>query len=171
MTEKITADIAARLEAELSKGVSADAMKAVKKSLDDAVYRIEDDITYRLKDELAPQLTAFVVEMCEKTIKALLKGNESEMIRYLQCDSRGWTGRSTSPYAMNPDGFHSIIHGALFEQGAIKLRRDIVNAHRDLLTNERILDLEDQVKSLVLQVNKANREREAMWERCRVYMQ
>lgn len=160
---KITDDIAARLEAELSKGVSEDAMKAIKKASDDIIYRIEDDIMWRLKDELAPQLTAFVVEMCQKTITALLEGNESEMQRYIQCDKRYWTGRG--------DNFHSVIHGTLFEQGSIALRRKIVDAHRDTLVTERILDLEDQVKSLVAQVNKANREKDAMWERLREHVQ
>ena len=49
----------------------------------------------------------------------------------------------------------------------IALRAQIVEAHRDLIANERILDLEDQVKCLVLQVNKANQEKEKMWERLR----
>lgn len=47
------------------------------------------------------------------------------------------------------------------------LRKQIVDAHRDLLVNERILDLEDQVKSLVEQVNKAKAEKEEMWQRYR----
>ena len=38
-------------------------------------------------------------------------------------------------------------------------------ANEVLIRNERILDLEDQVKSLVAQVNKANAEKERMWER------
>lgn len=171
MSTKVTDDIAARLEAELSKGVSEDAMKAVNKAADDIRYRIEDDIMWRLKDELAPQLTAFVVEMCEKTINALLEGNESEMQRYIQCDKRRWTGRSDSLYATPRDDWHPVIHGTLFEQGAVKLRRAIVDAHRDLLANERILDLEDQVKSLVAQVNKARMEKDAMWERLRPHVQ
>jgi hypothetical protein len=57
--------------------------------------------------------------------------------------------------------------GALHDHGCIDLRKRIVDAHRELIANERILDLEDQVKSLVAQVNKANAEREAMWERVR----
>lgn len=65
------------------------------------------------------------------------------------------------------DEWHSVIHGQLFEQGAVRLRKEIVDAHRDLLVNERILDLEDQVRSLVVQVNKANAEKDAMWERVR----
>ena len=50
---------------------------------------------------------------------------------------------------------------------AVALRKKIVDAHRDLLVTERILDLEDQVKSLVEQVNKANAEKESLYERLR----
>lgn len=132
---------------------------------------------YRVKDDLAPNLVSFVEDMAKKTVECLLQGNADQMRRYLSCEKRGddgpyigWTGR------FNPGAWgarqdiaeqHPIIHGELFEQGCIRLRRDIVNAHADLLKNERIMDLEDQVKSLVAQVNKANREREAMWERVR----
>jgi len=55
----------------------------------------------------------------------------------------------------------------LHEWAFIDLRRQIVDAHRDLLVNERIRDLEDQVKSLVAQVNKVIAEKDAMWERVR----
>ena len=46
---------------------------------------------------------------------------------------------------------HPIIHGALHENGAIALRKNIAQAHADLIRNERIKDLEDQVASLVAQ--------------------
>jgi hypothetical protein len=68
------------------------------------------------------------------------------MIRYLGCD--GYTGR---------DRDHSVIHGTLFETGAIALRRKMAEAHTDLIQNERILDLEDQVRSLVNQINEKDR--------------
>jgi hypothetical protein len=41
----------------------------------------------------------------------------------------------------------------------------IVEAHRDLITSQRILDLEDQVRSLVAQNNKLERERDDWRER------
>jgi hypothetical protein len=43
----------------------------------------------------------------------------------------------------------------------------IVEAHRDLITDQRILDLEDQVRSLVAQNNKLAFEKEKMWQRVR----
>lgn len=166
---KIDETLREQLTAVLRVGISDDGMKPVKKAVDEILYQIESDIEYRLKDELAPNLAAWVVEMAQRAVEQLLAGNEEMMRSYLSCKENSWTGRSTGYSFGNrrPEDWHSVIHGNLFEQGCVKLRKDIVDAHRELLVNERILDLEDQVKSLVAQVNKANQEREAMWERVR----
>jgi len=63
-----------------------------------------------------------------------------------------------------------VIRGKLFETGAIELRKQIVDAHAELLKAERILDLEDQLKSLVGQLKKMEAEKNAMWERVRDYV-
>jgi hypothetical protein len=162
-------DIAERLTEVLSKGVSDDAVKALKKKVDDILYTIEDDIMYRLKDELAPNLSAFVEEMAKRTVEMLLAGNEDQMRRYLGCERGGWNGRSDGD-TWNPrpiEQWHPVIHGKLFEQGALAVRKGIVEAHADLLKTERIRDLEDQVKALVVQVNKLNTEKEEVWRRLR----
>ncbi len=177
MSGDINQNISDALRKSLADGLSEEAVKALTKKVADITCFIEDDIMYRLKDDLAPNLVAHVEDMAKNTVDCLLAGNADQMRRYLSCEKRsddgpyiGWTGR------FNPGAWgarqdiadqHPIIHGKLFEQGCIKLRRDIVNAHADLLKNERILDLEDQVKSLVAQVNKANREKDEMWERVR----
>lgn len=173
----IHTEIADGLRKSLEAGLSESAVKALAKKVDDITCFIEDDIMYRLKDDMAPNLVSFVEEMARKTVECLLEGNADQMRRYLSCEKRdndgqyiGWTGR------FNPGGYgarqhiadqHPVIHGELFEQGCVRLRRDIVNAHADLLKNERILDLEDQIRSLVEQVNKAKREKEEILERMR----
>lgn len=173
----IHTEIADGLRKSLEAGLSDEAVKALAKKVDDITCFIEDDIMYRLKDDMAPNLVSFVEDMARKTVECLLEGNADQMRRYLSCEKRGddgqyigWTGR------FNPGAWgarqsvvdqHPIIHGELFEQGCIRLRRDIVNAHADLLKNERILDLEDQVRSLVEQVKKVAAEKDAMWERLR----
>lgn len=166
-----------QLEKVLSEGISDDAMKAVKKATDQILYDIEGDLEYRLKDELAPMLAGWAAAMAGNAVEQILKGNEDQMRRYLSCEKRGedgsyigWTGRSDADYwgrKREAHEWHQVIHGKLFEQGAVELRKQIVEAHRDLLVNERILDLEDQVKSLVEQVNIANAEKDKMWERVR----
>jgi hypothetical protein len=153
------------LEADLSKQT----MKGIKKAVDGILNDIEDDVMYRLKDDLAPNLTAYVADMAQRAVEQLLAGNEDQMRRYLGCESGHWNGRSDGDNGWGRKRedyeWHQVIHGKLFEQGAVKLRKDIVEAHRDLIASERILDLEDQVKSLVAQVNRANTEKDRMWER------
>jgi hypothetical protein len=168
--DAVNKEISDRLKAALEGGISEDTIKPLKKAVDDILCRIEDDIMYRMKDDLAPNLVSFVAEMASETVGAILGGNEDMMRQYLGCRIGHWTGRSDSPVwgrEREASEWHPVIHGELFLQGAVKLRRDIVAAHPDLITNERIKDLEDQVVSLVAQLNKANKEKDAMWERVR----
>lgn len=177
MTDKIDREMQDKLAEILKAGVTDDAMKALHKKLEDITCYIEDDLMYRLKDDLAPNLAAYVADMAQRAVEMLLEGNEDQMRRYLSCEKRGedgsyigWNGRSDGQRygAKRADADqHPVIHGELFETGCIALRQRIVEAHRDLLVNERVLDLEDQVKSLVAQVNKATAEKEKMWERLR----
>ena len=171
---KIDQELCDKLQAVLDGGISDDAMAAIKKQTDHILYDIQGDLEYRLKDELTPNLVAWVADMAQKAVEQLLDGNEDQMRRYLSCEKRkddgswyGWTGRSTGYTGPNRaiHEQHPVIHGNLFEQGCVALRKRIVDAHRALLVNERILDLEDQVKSLVEQVNKAKAERETLWQR------
>lgn len=173
--KEIGQELQDKLRAVLDGGISEDAMKAVKKATDNILYDIQGDLEYRLKDELAPLLVGWVAEMAQKSIEQMLEGNEDQMRRYLGCEKRGedgqyigWTGRSDSKYwgrQREDYEWHSVIHGRLFEQGAVALRKKIVDAHRDLLANERIIDLEDQVKSLVAQVNRKEAEIERLRDR------
>lgn len=166
---KITDDIKEQVKIALAAGISEDAMKHVTKATQSIMDTIEGDLMYRLKDELAPNLASYVSEMCARTIDAILKGNESEIRRYLNCEQGHFNGRSDGdtwrPRPISEQ--HPIIHGKLHENSHVALRHELVDAHRDLITSERILDLEDQIKSLVAQVNKANAEKDAMWERVR----
>lgn len=177
MYDKISKEMQEALEISLKVGVTDAGMAAIKKKVDDILYDIETDVMLRLKDDLAPHLAAHAAEMAGRAVDELLAGNEEQMRRYLGCEKRGedgqyigWTGRSDGKYfgrQREPHEWHPVIHGRLFEQGAVALRKKIVDAHRDLLVNERIIDLEDQVKSLVEQVNRANADKEAMWDRLR----
>lgn len=168
MNDSVTDELRSKLEETLNETIQGDGLKHLKKQVQSFCDEIESDIEWRLKDALAPMLAGWVHDMTIRTIDAILQGNENEIRRYLHCEQRGYTGRSTDTYAERDIARqHPIIHGKLHENSCVALRRRIVDAHRDLITSERILDLEDQVKSLVAQVNKANAEREAMWERVR----
>jgi hypothetical protein len=178
MTDKIDQTLADDLRRTIDAALSdAETDKAIKKRLDDVAYEFQWRVEGAIKDDLAGNLAGWVEEMAGRAVEQILEGNEDQLRRYLSCEKRadtgeynGWTGRSDADYwgrKREDHEWHSVIHGRLFEQGAVALRKQIVDAHRDVLVNERILDLEDQVKSLVAQVNKANTEKEAMWERVR----
>lgn len=151
------------LEGAVTEAAAAAAVKKAREIADDMVSSIK----YQLQDDLLDHLSYHVSEMAGRAVNALLEGNEDEMKRWLGCDRRGYTGRGDGYQTGGRNDRHPIIHGKLFETGCISLRKKIVEAHRDLIASERILDLEDQVENLVKQVNKANAEKEAMWQRVR----
>ncbi len=174
---KIDEGLRKAFEQEISKGLTEEATEGLQKSLRKVADAFEDDFMWNLKDNLAYNLTAYVADMAERAVEQMLAGNDDQMRRYLSCDKRGedgkyigWTGRSDfQGYGRQREDHeqHPVIHGKLFEQGAIDLRKKVAEANETLIRDERILDLEDQVKSLVAQVNKANAEKERMWERLR----
>lgn len=163
MSDKIDQEMRQQLQDVLQSEFSDDAMKRIKKSVDGIVSELEDDLMYRLQDSMAYNLACYVADMAQRAVEMLLEGNEDQMRRYLSCDKRADSGEYIG-YNGRQDGFtmgdkniarqHPVIHGRLFEQGCIRLRKMIVDAHRDVLVTERILDLEEQVKSLVAQNNK-----------------
>lgn len=177
MTQKIDEELVEQLRASLDAGFSDDALKGVNKKVEEIVDNLQSDLEYSIKDNAALNLSYWVEYMAEQAVEQLLLGNEDQMRRYLSCEKRdesgeyiGWTGRSDYEgwgRKREDREWHPVIHGKLHEQGAVALRKQIVEAHRELLVNERILDLEDRVKSLVAQVNEATRQKEAMWERLR----
>lgn len=154
-----------QLRSALSAGVDDATLKSYRKKLDDLITGFEEDMEWRMKDELAGRLTDYVEQMARKTVEAILSGNQREMERYLGCERGKWTGRSDSPEygrKREPHEWHPVIHGRLFETGAVALRAQIVEAHRELITDQCILDREDQVKSLVAQVNRKDAEIERL---------
>jgi len=174
MIDKIDNSLREALEKSLAAGITEKAMEGYKKDLSNLTCKIEEDLIWTLQDNLAYNLTSHIADMAERAVEMMLEGNEDQMRRYLSCDKRGedgqyicFTGRSDNAYSRKPEDNHPVIHGRLFEQGAVALRKKVAEANENLIRDERIRDLEDQVKSLVLQVNKANAEKERMWERLR----
>lgn len=171
---KIDEDLRKALETSLAAGISEEAMKGYRKEIGNLTCKIEKDLMWMLQDNLAHNLTAYIADMAERAITSMLEGNDDQMRRYLSCDKRGedgqyigWTGRSDGYGTRRDDEWHPVIHGKLFEQGAVALRKKVAEANENLIKDERIRDLEDQVKSLVAQVNKAKAEKEEMWDRVR----
>lgn len=129
--------------------------KQVQKMLKDAANEFEETLLWRLREDMPGHLAGVVREAAAKAIEAVLGGDEQELRRWLSCDSGAYTGRAGEGYcARSQAEAHPIIHGKLFEQGAVLLRKRIVDAHPEILKTERILDLEDQLASVTLQFNK-----------------
>jgi len=173
---KIDENLRSALEHSLQSGLSEETMEQFNKKIKDLSCEFEESLMWSLKDNLAYNLAGWVVDMAERAVEQMLAGNDDQMRRYLSCDKRGedgqyicYTGRSDGAYSSSRPiaAQHPVIHGRLFETGAIELRKKAAQANEALIRDERIKDLEDQVKSLVEQVNKANNERENMWQRLR----
>lgn len=115
--------------------------KRFKKAKSEFLDRIWEEFLYDVIDQIPDRLESLVRDMANNAVKALLEGDEASLRRFLKLD--GYTGR---------DRDHPVIHGTLFETGPIALRKQIVQAHAELIERERIKDLEDQQASLVSQV-------------------
>ena len=128
------------------------------KSVIDELVNDEFDRLQEYGDEYISQTAA---HRAERFLERVLKGDDDAAMALLG-DKSG-----SSRYMLNgPDKgkpWANIIHGRLFETGGIALRRQIVEAHADLLKNERIADLESVVEGLTAQV----RELEVQLELCR----
>lgn len=138
-------ELRSQIEAAIDGALTEDALAGLRTKISDAMTDVQSNFEYHLKSDVAYNLARHVEDMAERALKAMLEGDDATMRRHLHCEDGRYTGR---------DRDHPVIHGKLFETGAIELRKQVVNAHAELLKNERILDLEDQVKSLVLQVRK-----------------
>jgi hypothetical protein len=136
-------EITERLADALEDGMSDELVKRVEKQVRDAtadaMLGFEDD----LRDQLRMDLSRWAKRMFENAIEAILNGDEETMRRALKCEEGTYIGL--------------VINSTLRENGPIGLRKRLVEAHAELLKNERILDLEDQVRSLVQQNNKLAR--------------
>jgi len=166
------ADLAQELRGALTGWLGGDAIEKFQKKLRDLSDDFVADLEFTAKDQLAPSLSAWVEELAKRAVDSILRGNEAEMRRYLGCDRGGWTGRSDSPEygrKREPHEWHPVIHGRLFEHDPVKLRHEIVAANRDLITDERVKDLEDQVTALVARVNQKQAEIERLRDEMRQY--
>lgn len=119
----------------LNNVIDTERFKKARQSFLDAMW---DEVQYSIIDNMPEALEMLVRDMADRAVEALLMGRPQEVRRYLKLD--GWTGR---------DRDHQVIHGKLSETSTMTLRAEVARANENLLQDERILDLEDQVASLV----------------------
>lgn len=142
------------LEAAIDQGVSEESLASTKKKMADLFDEFHADFENRVKDYLGYNIAAWAQDMADKAVEALLRGDVEEMKRRLRCVDNQWTGR---------DRDHWVIRGKLSEHDPILLRKQIVDAFPELLKDQRILDLEDQVRSLVETIAKAEQREQARY--------
>ena len=161
MPEETARDIRYELERVLQSALTDEMVAKASKKFKDACADVECELEYSIQSDLSYNLASWTHRMFEQAVEAMLKGDEESMRRCLHCKEVDDSGR---------DQNHPVIYGKLFETGAIELRKEIVDAHAELLKSERILDLEDQVKSLVAQVNRLESDNHNFWERSQAHL-
>lgn len=129
------------------------------------IEQLIDDEFERLRNHAAEHISAVAAERAAKFLQKVLYGYENAAMQLFGDSDGSSRFRSTGHDAGKP--WASVIHGKIFETGGITLRRKIVEAHADLLRNERIKDLESVVEGLRMQVVQLEREKESLLERCR----
>lgn len=120
----------------------------IEQVVDEEFDRFEDYANEFISNVAADRAELFFDKVLGGDDKAamVLLGDQNDSSRYQQggcCSGAPWA---------------SLIHGRLFETGGIKMRRKIVEAHADLITSERIKDLESIVDGLDRQIRKQNQE-------------
>lgn len=135
--------------------------KTVKKLIEKITVEVEEQILYAVQDNMSANIAHNVATCAERAIEAVLHGDEDQFRRWLYADHRGYTGRERAG---------EVIHGKLFESSAIALRKKLVDAYPELLKDERIIDLETQVKALVETNNKQRDEIERLRDERRAYL-
>lgn len=117
-------------------------MKKLEKQAQAIADEIASTVEYNIKENLAGWLADHVSSAASSVVEAILAGNESEARRRLSLKPEAYyDGRDFKPWFNTSSKLH--------ESGPVELRRKIVEAHRDLITDQRIADLEAQLKGLV----------------------
>ena len=132
-----------------------------KEGIKGEVNQIIDAEFDRLGEYAAEYLSQTAADRAERFLERVLRGDADAAMSLLG-DHHGGSRYRTDGYDKDKP-WASLIHGRLFETNVLQLRREIVEAHRDLLESERNKDLQSIVDGLTAQV----RELEADLHRCR----
>lgn len=137
--------------------------EAFQKARREFLGSLQDEIEHHIIGGMAEYIEGYISGAASRVVKALMEGDEREIRKALQLD--GYNGRLNGPYPNNTG--HNVIHGRLHDHQLFELRRKIAETNEALLRDERIKDLQDQVKSLVEQINSKDRRIESLLEDAR----
>ena len=120
------------------------------KQLKSIVEELINDEFERLQEYADEYISQTAASRAERFLERVLQGDNDAAMALLGDKSNGSRYRLVGCEQGQP--WASLIHGTLFETGGIRLRRQIVEAHADLIRNERIADLESIIDGLSQQV-------------------
>lgn len=135
--------------------------KGRKEQIKSVIEQLVEDEFDRLQEYGDEYISQVAADRAERFLERVLQGDDDAAMALLG-DKRGGS-RYRQMGCDHGKPWANLIHGRLFETGGVGLRRAIVEAHAELLRNERIADLESVVDGLTQQV----RELTAELERCR----
>ena len=130
-----------------------------KKQIKSVIEELVDDEFDRLEMYANEFISQTAADRAERFLEKVLKGDEDAAMALLG-DKSGSSRYRTLGATLGGKPWADLIHGRLFETGAITLRRELVEAHADLIRNERIADLESVVDGLTQQVKSLTHELE-----------
>ncbi len=131
----------AEIEALVAKILTPELTARLKKKLNDELSPLWEYAVDEIVEGAADSVSRISADRAKKFLEAVLAG-DVDAARNL-FGLTGFDGRGKD---------HPVIHGKIFEADPIKLRRQLVEAHPDLLRDARIADLESSLAAATLQV-------------------
>lgn len=116
----------------------------------------------KLSDELSPIWEAAVDEVIEGAAESVNRVAADRAKKFLEAVLAGKPDAAANLFGLTGFDGRSIerpvIHGKIFEADPVKLRRELVEAHADLLRDARITDLENLLEQARKQVESYQKE-------------
>ena len=147
-------------EADRHKGLLEGNRKAITAEIEQIVNN-EFDRLEKYASEFICQTAAY---RAQNYLEKVLAGDEKAAAELLDADHRS---RYRQGGYKDGEPWPSLIHGRLFLTRSMELRKAIVEAHADLIRNERIADLEAAVDGLTQQLQRTERDLESCRNRYR----
>lgn len=134
----------------------------IKKLIQSALNEMVDAELSHIEDNCAEHISRVASDRACAFVEKVLSGDDKAAEALFECgaDSRF---RTLGPDKGEP--WAQLIHGRLFATNAMELRKKLVEAHPDLLRNERIADLDSIVVGLENQIRKQDAEIARLRER------
>lgn len=154
-------DMSEELDKITARILTSEVMDALKKKLSQELNPIWENAVNEVVEGASESVSYIASSRAEKFLEAVLAGDADAAKNLFGLT--GFTGRERDRNSRGLSGPGPVIHGQIFESEPIKLRRQIVEAHADLLRNARIDDLEDQVEAMRTQIERLQKEIDTRW--------